>query len=309
MPRSQRQVPNVYFGRPGSLVTLPWPLGGLEAPYDLQASDFLTGQGMHQVSRMGQGTRLYALTWNALRVETFTLIEEFLLGTNGQGPWALIDPSRPNLLLPNQASSGGTFNDARHWATSSGLANEGTLSASATFVNRARGQRSIRWLFGSTPPTVPVLKFTSTYRGWFGVPVVPGLPYAFSEWVRSDGTIDSDISGGLRLRWLDAAGVQLSETSGGNLSLTPTWQRLTLTGTAPAGAAYVEPRLVAVGSTITVGSSLYVDSPLLEQDSVVNDWAPGTGLRPVQILGMPDSVPFETRMRTGLALSLREIAA
>jgi hypothetical protein len=307
MPRSQRQVPNVYFGRPGALVTLPWPVNGIDAPYDLQAYDFLTGQGMHQVSRLAQGTRLYTVNWNAMHIDTYSRLEEFLLGTNGQGPWAFIDPSRPNLLLPNQAASGSVFNDARHWTTNTGAANEGQVSASTLFVNRARATRSIRWFFTVAAAVVPVLRFTSTYRNWFGVPVVPTLPYAFSIYARADGTVDSDITTGVRLRWLDAAGAQISESSGGNISVLAAWQRLTVTGNAPANAAYVEPRVITVGSSITTGASLYLDSPLLEQDSVVNDWAPGTGLRPVQILNLPEAVPFETRMRTGLALTLREI--
>lgn len=308
MPRSQRQVPNVYFGKPGALVTLPWPQGGIDPTYDMPSAPFLTAQGMFQVSTLAQATRLYTVTWNGLHQDTYTRIEQYMLGMNGGGPWAFIDPSRANLLQPNQAASGGVFNDARQWATLTGAANEGAISASTTFLFRPGGSRVIRWFFNNVAATAPVLRFTSAYRNWFAVPAVPGLPYTFASRLRADGTVDSNITTGLRLRWLDAAGAQISETSGGDVAVLAAWQRLTVTGTAPANTAYVEPRYVATGSSIIVGASLYIDEPNLEQDSVANDWAPGTGVRPVKIVSMPEQVPFEARMRTGIALTMREIA-
>lgn len=86
------------------------------------------------------------------------------------------------------------------------------------------------------------------------------------------------------------------------------WTRLSVVGVAPVGAAYLQPLFVALGSTITTGASIYIDEPLLEQDTVVNDWSPGTGVRPVEILGLPEVVPFASRFRTGLVMSVRELA-
>jgi hypothetical protein len=62
------------------------------------------------------------------------------------------------------------------------------------------------------------------------------------------------------------------------------------------------------GSTVTVNGSIYIDEPMLEQDTVLNDWAPGTGLRPVEILSLTDSVPFNARFRQGASMVLRELA-
>lgn len=311
MPRSERQVPSVYFGRPGSLVTMPWPRGDMDKPYERQTFDFLTGSGQHAVSALASGSRPFAVNWSALHVDTFALIEQYWTGNMGTGPWAFIDPSMPNMLLPNQSSAGSTFYDARHWATVTGAANEGAVSANstATFIHRTGAPRSIRWLFAVSAATVPVLRFSAPYRSWFGIPAVAGLPYSFSTWLRADGTVDSSITTGLRLRWIDAAGVEVpSEASNGNSAVTTTWVRQSVTGTAPAGTAYVEPRFVVTGSSVTTGGSLYIDEPLLEQDSVVNSWAPGTGVRPVEILGLPDTVPFDARMRRGLTMQLRELA-
>jgi hypothetical protein len=228
----------------------------------------------------------------------------------GPGPWAFIDPSMTNMLLPNQASATALYYDARHWATSTGAANMGALSSNTvtTQIHRTGVLRSLRWLFAVTAATTPILGFTFPYRSWHGFPVVPSLSYAWSAWVKPDGVVDSNITLAVRLRWFDAAGVQIgADVSGGDTAVT-TWQRLSVLGVAPSNAAYVQPIFAALGSSITNGASIYIDEPLLEQDTVVNDWAPGTGLRPVEILGLPEIVPFASRFRKGLALTLRELA-
>jgi hypothetical protein len=57
------------------------------------------------------------------------------------------------------------------------------------------------------------------------------------------------------------------------------------------------------------GGSLYIDEPMLEQDSVLNEWAVGAGIRPVEIVALGEAVPFEARFRTGTAMTLRELAS
>jgi hypothetical protein len=86
------------------------------------------------------------------------------------------------------------------------------------------------------------------------------------------------------------------------------WQQYSVTATAPANTAYMNPRWVATGASITAGASIYIDEPLLEQDTVVNDWAAGSGIRPVEIVGLPENVPFAARFRTGLTMTLRELS-
>jgi hypothetical protein len=106
---------------------------------------------------------------------------------------------------------------------------------------------------------------------------------------------------------LDAAGGWLGETSGGDFVMTG-WMRFTAVGVAPPNAVYARPIFVATGATITVGSSIYIEEPQFEQDTVVNDWAPGTGLRPVEIVSLSGAVPFNSRFRKGVQMVLRELA-
>lgn len=309
MPRSQRQVPSVYFGRPGKLVTLPWPQGGIERGADRQTYDFLTGSGLHQISRLAVASRAYQLTWNALHQDTLTLLEQHNLGANGPGPWAFIDPSAPNILPANVAAATGMTLDATDLYTDGVTYGVVGSNSTATFIHRTTGNRSIRWLFSD--PTVhgnPILRVRPQFRNWAGIPVVPGLSYAFSSWLRVDGTVETSATINVRIRWLDAAGAELSNVASGAAAITSTWVRRSVIGTAPAGAVYADPVWSMDGTTMVSGGALYIDEPMLEQDSVVNDWAPGTGIRPVEITSLPETVPFEARFRTNVQMGFRELS-
>jgi hypothetical protein len=310
MARSERQVPSIYFGRPGALVILPWPRGDLSKPYERLTSDFVTGTGQHAIQSATLGSRLYTVNWNALHQDTFTLIEQYTTGNMGLGPWVLIDPSAPNLLLPNQAASTNNSYDVLGIATSTGAASMGNplSNTDATQIHRTGATRSIRWQFVSAASGSPTLVFGPPYRNWFGIPVVPGLSYAWSTWMKPDGVVDSAITMSARIQWLDAAGGQLSESTSGDF--TPaTWLRFSAIAAAPAGAAYARPVIVSTSATITTGASIYVDEPLFEQDTVANSWAPGTGVRAVEIVSMTETAPFAARFRSSLALNLRELAS
>lgn len=310
MVRADRIWPNVYFGRPGALVTMPWPRSGMEKPFNRMVYEFITGSGQAQVSSMAGGSRQYTLTWRALHADTQTNIERYWSGNAGPGPFVLIDPSARNLLLPNQAGATSTFFDARGWATTGGTDFDGNLlsnGAGGITQHNVYNARNLRWRFAVTPVTTPTLQLSAPYRNWYGIPVVVGLPYTVSTWARPDGTVDSSITMRLSLQWLDSAGAVLSTITSGDTVMT-TWTRLSAGGVAPANAVYARVQFIATGATISVGGSIYIDEPMLEQDTVVNDWAPGTGVRPVEITSMPDTVPFNTQFRTDVALTLRELA-
>jgi len=304
MVRSDRNYPDVYFGRPGALFKLPYPRGDMDKSFESQTYDFATAVGQHIVSRMVGGSRAYTVSWNALHVDNFAKVEQYWTGMMGQGPWVFIDPSIPNMLLPNQASATNLFGDARTFSASLGVISSNTV---ASQTHRTGATRSLRWLFSSAPGvSTPTLTLTAPYRSWFGYPVVPGLDYRFSAWLKPDGTVDSNITASVKLEWLTSSGSSVSVISSSSTAITA-WQRLSAGGVAPPTAAYVRPTVVLDGSTIAAGGSFYVDELLLEQDTVVNDWAPGTGLRPVEILSLPDTVPFNARFRKGVTMTLREL--
>jgi hypothetical protein len=281
----------------------------MDRAYGRQTFDFLTGSGNHSVSSLTTGTREFVINWKVLHQDTFTRLEQYRIGANGPGPWAFIDPSAPNLLPANVAAGAGLYCNA------TGLiggtpAGQGTPGANSdpTFIHRVGGYRSIRWRFLSAPVTFPTMGVQPLYRSWWATPVAPSLPYTFSSWIRPDGIVDSNISVAMVLEFLDSSGVLIgSATSSGAIAVT-TWQRLSVTATSPVNAAYVRPTWVATGSTITLNGILYIDEPILEQDSVVNDWAPSSGVRPVEIVGLSEGVPFAARFRQGVTMTLRELA-
>jgi hypothetical protein len=310
MARSNRIWPNLYFGRPGAYVTLPYPRGGMARPYDRQTFDFVTGTGQHLTSSSSQGSRPYTMNWRSMHGDSFTAIDQFWSGSVGVGPWALIDPSVPNLLLPNQASATNVLYDTTNLATSTGAASMGTIlsNTDATNIHRAGATRSIRWQWSIAASGSPTMVFGPPYRNWFGIPVVVGLPYSWSFWAKPDGVVDSSITTSARIQWLDKDGNQLSESTGGDFTPS-TWLRFSVTATAPANACYARPVIVCASASITTGASLYVDEPLLEQDSAVNPWAPGMGLRPVEILSLVEALTFDARWRQDITMTLRELAA
>lgn len=315
MVRASRQWPNVYFGKPGAFTTLPYPRGDMDKPYERLNYDFVTGSGQHAITSFAYGSRPYTLTWNAMHGDNFGLIEQYWTGMMGSGPWAFIDPSRKNMLLPNAAAATSTIKDTTDLVVSGTGGNGGTLfsNTAAGNIHRVGAPRSLRWQFTVSPfVTRPTLSPATPYRNWFGHPAVVGLPYTFSCWIKADGIIDSSIGINMRLRWVDATGTLVSDSGNPGFPLyttvTGSWVRLFVTGTAPAGAYYVQPGIVVDDTTLTLNCSLYVDELQFEQDDQLNDWAPGTGLRAVEILGLSETVPFDARWRKGMALTLREVA-
>lgn len=314
MVRAARHWPNVYFGKPGSYVTLPYPRGDIDKPYERLTSQFVTGSGQNVITSLAQGSRPFTLTWNSMHADNFAKIEQYWTGMMGTGPWVFLDPSMSNLLLPNQASATSALRDTSDWFLPA--ATSGVLSSNSdpAFIHRTGAPRSLRWQFSTGPlVTRPTLVSTAPYRNWPNWPIVQGLPYTYSCWIRTDGVVDSAIGINMRLRWLDSAGAFISDSGNPGFpsytTVTGSWVRLFVTGTAPAGSYYVQPAPIVDDTTVTLGASLYLDEFLFEQDNVLNDWVPGTGLRPVEIVSLTETSPFDARWRKGMALTLREVAA
>jgi hypothetical protein len=301
-------VPDVYFGKPGALIALPWPLGGLQRPTTRNASEFVTGSGVRRLSRQLRAAKLYELHWDNLRYDTYAKVEQYWLGHMGTGPWALVDPSSINLLTVNQSGATSDRNEAVGFSNLGNPAN-GTFSSNAVaaHIHRSGAPRSLRWLFAVTTTAFPVMEVRPAYTGWHGVPVVPGKAYTFSCWIKPDVVIDTSVLLSVRIDWRDANGTVLSEATSGDSTVT-TWTRMVATGTAPAGAYYAVPKIVCWDFTITVGGSLYVDEFQLEMAGAVSDWRPGNGVYPVSILGLNDAVPFASTWRSGPQMVLREVA-
>jgi hypothetical protein len=305
--RSAKISPNLYFGQPGrAMQTLPWPTGGLNRPVERQTFDFLTGSGLHQVSSLSVSSRQYTISWASMHVDTFAKLEQYRIGANGPGPFVLIDPSAPNLVPANvSAVTGVTSLPNPDFSASAGTLGQ---NVDTTKIHRTSGYASLRWTFTTTPPGFNTLDISPQFRNWYGHPCIAGLPYTFSSWVTVDGTVETNATVAAKIQWLTATGADAgSEWSSGDTPITG-WTQLVASGLAPAGAVYMRPYWVLLGATMAVGGAVFFDEILLEQDTAVNTWAAGSGIRPVEIVELGETVPFDARFRTDVQMVLRELA-
>jgi len=262
--------PPIYFGAPGNLVQLPWPLGGLQASYDRLTNDFVTGSGFHRVQKLSGGARTYTANWTMLHQSTFDLLNAYFIGANGPGPFVLIDPSRPNLLTPNQAAAGGLYNDATDFAVVAD--SNGIASADATNVFRKGGTRSIQWqsYFSNSSSfhgasATPLMVLSPGYSGWPGIPVIPGQFYTFSAVAMIDYMTGGSITA--KLQWYDVFGNSLALSTGSVITLNSGagWSTTFVTAQAPLNAAFVAPRFIGPGLMVSNGFF----------DANVNGWSAG----------------------------------
>lgn len=305
--RGYNTDPPIYFGYPGAYVTLPWPKGGLGAPVDRTVFDFTNGVGGHQVSTLVGTSRSYALSWTALHQSTFDLVSMYAYGHQGVGPFAIIDPSRPNLLTPNQSSATSVWHDTTDLLL--GSTHQGVISSNTnpTWYHRPLGRRSIKWTgFIGTLDATAIITPTLPYFAWFGTPVVAGLPYVFYYWATPDPATDVSVTMDCQIVWKNSAGGVISTTSLGATAVTA-WHQMIASGIAPAGAAFAVPQVVLTTSSCTTATVIYVDEMNFEQTDTVHDWAPGTGCAAVGITGWTENVPFDAEFRLGPVLNLREL--
>lgn len=294
---------NVYFGIPGSLVTLPHPRGGREGTRARPTQTFPLGNGESRTRKALHGTRTFTLGWERLTYDTWCTIEAFDQGHMGPGPFAFLDPGDVNMLTVNQSSSTSHTNDTENFS----IAGSGcSIDSSLTLATGV--PRSLAWSFNFTSPAsgAAILTLDSPYAGWPGVPVVDRA-LAFSFLARGGGA-DAVVSYVPELLWYSSASVLLSTSSGSTVTTSSgAWTEGLVTAAAPAGAAYVLPR-VHYQSGAAAGSIGYFSSFQLEAASARSTWRPGTGVLPVTVVSLPDKWPwlYSQDVREGPTLTLRQ---
>jgi hypothetical protein len=294
---------NVYFGRPGSLDILRLPRGGLTATRIRQSNTYQLASGGARASRLLSGSRQYTLAYEALTYADFATLLAYDQGHNGTGPFVLLDPGQRNMLTVNQSGATSlTYDTANFSITGSG----GTITSSTTAVHR--GPRSLAWSWTVTAPSTAVLSLSPPVADWPGIPCYI-RPHSFGA-VMLGGGSDAVITGQAVMSYLDVNGSPLGGTSTGTaqVSNSSTWTALTVSGTPPAGAAYLNCSIVVSGASVSNGSILYLSDFILNEGSTVDSpWTPGTDLRPVTIMSLADVQPgFYTSYRAGPVFVLQE---
>lgn len=175
-------------------------------------------------------------------------------------------PVSVNMLPVGQA--GGS--DAALFSTSQGT---DTVDAG---VFPAGQTSSIRWNTGTLGSTGQQLRFglsavtTATDQG---IPVTVGAVYSLRCQTRRDASVALSVNA--RIRWYNGAGAFLSESAGTALALSTTFQAMSVSATAPAGAMWA--RLVVANTTTTASSvAVYVSACQFEQAASPSTWvSPG----------------------------------
>ena len=114
--------------------------------------------------------------------------------------------------------------------------------------------------------------YYSTDSGGHLAPVTAGSTYTFSIYSR---TAVTPRPFDLLLEWMDTAGAYISYAETTEVTDTTTgWTRLTITATAPAGIAYVQPSIRWQG--VAAGEVHYFDGALLELSGTANSYFDGS---------------------------------
>jgi hypothetical protein len=291
----------IYFGTPGSLITLFHPRGGVQATRVRPVQEFALGNGERRTRRAQFGSREYTLSWESLQYPDFATLQAFDQGHNGPGPFVLLDPGQRNQLTVNQAAATSELNATDNFT----IAGSGSSIASSTTLIE-RGPRALAWTFQFTSPSSGSIVLDSPYLGWFGIPVV-SRPYVFNFLARGGGT-DGIVTIRAEILWYGVTGTLLGTTSGSSAATsTGAWAAYLATATPPASTAYAICKVTYV-SGASAGSIVYISSLQFEEGSTAGTWRPGTGVRPVSIVSLEDRWPwlYADEIRSGPAMVLRE---
>lgn len=130
-------------------------------------------------------------------------------------------------------------------------------------------------LFSSSPSSSPAA-IHATGAGTSALPVTTGLSYTASGYAYST---KSEISGvRLDITWYNSAGTSLSTSSGSTTAIAAsTWERRSVTATAPANAAYARVSMTFSGpvGVIVTGDYFGTTGVMLEQSSSLGNYFDG----------------------------------
>lgn len=273
-----------FLGRYGSLIQLPQPGRGITPTLIRPSNTRQTiGGGQAVALTPGPGRRTWALSWASLTPDTASVLEAFYAGGNGQGPFVFLDPGRRNHLAANQAASTSVFNDTTGFTSG---ASETVASVTTPVL---RGPRALSWTIPSNA-TAGILTYTPT-TGLAGWPTPPLATWTASAWVQAGG-VDTAVTIGLAMVWLNAAGGTVSSSTGATITTSTAWQQISLTATAPAGAVGFTLQQKVTPASISPSTVIYTDQSCLDLSSSVRAWVMGTGVPLVSITDNPVTYPW-----------------
>jgi hypothetical protein len=291
---------DVWFGRPGQIQKLWAPKGGILATRDVSTTTFFTGAGGARVNKALNGTRTYTLQYGGLGRDSFTFLDAFQQGHQGVGPFIVIDPGRRNKLTANQSSSTSLTNDTTDFVVTGTSV---TMTSDNTLITPL--PNTLKMLFGASTPGTTSLVLGGAWSTWPGIPVRPDMDHCFWCMVVG-GPIDVQAV----ITWLGLTGNVLGTSTSAALTTNAVnWQRLSVVGTPPIGTVWCTAQILPASATIASGESLWFSSFMLNTGNQPDPiWAPGSGVWPVQVIGLPEKYAFhEPGMLVDPTLTLQEV--
>lgn len=280
----------VWLGQPGRLVRLPDPSPGVETIRAREISIHVGVHGGRTVDVTGSGLRTFSYSYSRLTQAECDIIDEFHSGSQGRGPFALLDPVYVNRFTPNQASGGTVCNDAAGFDAIDYDASV-VIDRTETF----RGPTAIGW--GYQPRGLRRLDLPSPWPalgdGARAFPVLPGARVHLRAMARPD----TDTWIGWTPAYYDHCGNPLpSHDPDPMTARAGTWQAVTATVAPPAGAAWIAPRLGAVTPVPRPYQPAYVRLDSLsmvygDTRSEAGVYHPGNGVPQVEITKFTQTIP------------------
>jgi hypothetical protein len=291
----------VYFGRAGQIRKLVDPTGGMLATRDIGTTIFPTGSGGARVQRALYGTRQYSLNYGVLGRANFDWLDTFQQGHMGTGPFVLLDPGRRNALTVNQSAATSATNGTEGFTVSG---SGGTISSDATLAVAL--PKTLKWSFATSTPATALLLLNKPSSAWPGIPIMPARPYTF-WFMAQGGPIDLQA----QVVWYDLGGAVLTTSASSTVTTSttvPAKVRVTI-ASPPSSAVWATVQIAPMVATIASGESLFLWNFMLNEGSAPDtNWAPGTGVFPVQLIGMPEKYGFaEPGMLVSPTLLLQEV--
>ncbi|WP_420034368.1 hypothetical protein ACN2WE_19220 [Streptomyces sp. cg28] len=223
---------NLWIGKPGLLREIIQAAKSWDRTADLNVTEFKSLEGAVTTIAPPRTPRRLKFSWDLLPPDDAQHLARLARRVNGPGlqgspaaaygPVAVLDPASVNLLDPYQAAAqSDSPSGGDHWFTVTGSMVV-SPAVGDTVVAQFQDTTRIGWRHGI----------------WTGWPVAPGMKVSWlvpPDW--------SPVTATAQLDWKDADGSYLSSSTATGPSVT---------GTAPAGAAFVTP-IGGPGATGTAG--------------------------------------------------------
>lgn len=257
---------NLWIGPPGSMSEIDQAAKSFDRTADLGVSEFKSLGGRVTVTRNLAPVRRIKLAWDLLPPAQARVLDRIARRIDSPGPVFLVDPASGNVLDPRQAAGRGTkgatdITGLGQWfrAGSSGTVTESTTAPGTFTFTAVDANSAVAWSCVGTEGAV----------GDF--PVTPGLQVSF----RAPTAIAALGTAGVGIDFKKADGSYLTTTSASGPLVT---------GTVPAGAAYVTP----TAKPGTAGTYSLAGA-CLTYGGTAADGVPGDGLPPMSVTGYSDT--------------------